>query len=91
MRALEYAQTDDSVPELRLNNLQENIGQGPHESPNVFSYFQPDYAAPGHIKAASITSPEAQILTVPKITNFLNGKQMVAEDFVCGHTFISNP
>jgi hypothetical protein len=29
--------------------------------------------APGHIKSALITSPEAQILTGPKIISFLNG------------------
>jgi hypothetical protein len=32
-----------------------------------------EYAAPGHIKAASITSPEAQVLTGPKMIAFLNG------------------
>lgn len=86
MRALEYTRANDS-PELRLYDLQGKIGQEPHQMPNVFSYFQPDYAAPGHIKAASIKSPEAQVLTAPKVTRFLNGKQIVIDAFVCRHLF----
>jgi len=86
MRALEYTRANDS-PELRLLDLQEKIGQEPHQMPNVFSYFQPGYAAPGHIKAASIKSPEAMVLTAPKVTRFLNGKQMVIGAFLYRHLF----
>ena len=39
-----------------------------------FLFFLPvEYTAPGHIKAASITSPEAQVLTGPKLISLLNG------------------
>lgn len=32
-----------------------------------------EYAAPGHIKAAAIKSPEAQVMTGPKLVSLLNG------------------
>ncbi len=35
--------------------------------------FKLEYTAPGYIKAASLTSPEAQVLTAPKVMNLLNG------------------
>jgi hypothetical protein len=38
-----------------------------------FIFQHVEYAAPGHIKAASITSPEAQIMSGPKIIGILNG------------------
>ena len=49
------------------------MGQEVHSSPGVFSFFLPEYAAPGHIKAASLASPEAQVLSGPKIINLMNG------------------
>lgn len=73
MRAMEFQQTE-SAPELRLFDLQGKIGQAPHSIPNVFSFFLSEYSAPGVIKAASITSPEAQVLSGPKIISFLNGE-----------------
>lgn len=76
MRAMEFARASNA-PELRLANLQSRIGQAPHAIPNVFSFFLPAYAAPGHIKAAAITSPEAQVLTGPKIIQFINGKRCI--------------
>lgn len=73
MRAMEFSRSANT-PELRLTNLQSLIGQAPHAIPNVFSFFLPTYAAPGHIKSSSIYSPEAQVLTGPKIIRFINGK-----------------
>ena len=72
MRAMQFEQSA-SAPELRLYELQDRIGQAPHSIPNVFSFFLPEYSAPGPIKAASIKSPEAQVLSGPKIIQFLNG------------------
>lgn len=74
MRAMEFEQST-SAPELRLFGLQERIGQAPHSIPSVFSFFLSEYSAPGHITAASIKSPEAQVLSGPKIVRFLNGKR----------------
>lgn len=73
MRAMEYSQKDES-PELRLSDLQLMIGLDPREIPIVFSYFLSTYAAHGHIKAASLTSPKAQVLSCPKIVRFINGE-----------------
>ena len=72
MRAMQFEQSA-SAPELRLYELQDRIGQAPHSIPNVFSFFLPEYSAPGPIKAASIKSPEAQVLSGPKMIQFLNG------------------
>ncbi len=50
---------------------------------NMMSFFfhplislfdnEKEYAAPGHIKAASLTSPEAQVMSGPKVISLLNG------------------
>lgn len=32
-----------------------------------------EYASPGHVKSASLTSPEAQVLTGPNVINVFNG------------------
>jgi len=72
MRAMELEQAA-IAPDLVLVDMQNRLGQMPHSSPGVFSFFLPEYAAPGHIKMASITSPEAQIMTGPKLVSFLNG------------------
>ena len=72
MRAMAFVTASDS-PEVRLQDLSISIGQMPHLIPNVFSYFSPDYAVKGQIKKASLTSPEAEILTGPNIIGFLNG------------------
>lgn len=53
--------------------LQDKIGQEPHSSPNVFSFFQPEYAAPGHITVGGLSSPEGQVMSGPRIISFLNG------------------
>ena len=72
MRAMGFVTASDS-PEVRLQDLSISIGQMPHLIPNVFSYFSPDYAVKGQIKKASLTSPEAEILTGPNVVGFLNG------------------
>ena len=86
-RAMEFEQ-NDSAPELRLFALQQKIGQAPHSLPNVFSFFLPEYSAPGHLKFASLKSPEAQVLTGPKMIQFINGQ--CAECFLKSSSIISN-
>ena len=73
MRAMEFERRPEAGKEIRLNDLQAKVGQEVHSSPGVFSFFLPEYSAPGHIKAASLTSPEAQVLSGPKIINLMNG------------------
>mmetsp|Transcript_1494 Transcript_1494/g.3130 ORF Transcript_1494/g.3130 Transcript_1494/m.3130 type:complete len:1117 (-) Transcript_1494:133-3483(-) len=72
MRAMEF-KADEMSPEVALVGLHTKIGQAPHSSDTVFSFFLPDYASQGKIKSASLVSPEAQVMTGPKIINFLNG------------------
>ncbi len=73
MRGMEFERRSEAGKEIRLNSLQAKVGQEVHSSPGVFSFFLPEYAAPGHIKAASLASPEAQVLSGPKIINLMNG------------------
>jgi hypothetical protein len=72
LRAMEYKK-NDNVPKVMLQNLQDFIGQGIHSSPNVFSFFLPEYSPNGKVSDASLTSPESQVLDSPKIIGFLNG------------------
>ena len=41
--------------------------------------FSPDYANPGAVNDASLTSPESQILTAPNIVGFLNGMMSMVD------------
>lgn len=72
LRAMKY-QSRVAVKELVLYDLSNTIGQMPHDSPNVFSYFLPDYAPPGTIKDASLVGPEAQVHSTPTFVGLLNG------------------
>ncbi len=71
LRAL-YFHSSPSVEEVTFEDLQNTIGQMPHATPNVFSFFLPDYAS-GKVKAASLYAPESQVLTTPSIVGFING------------------
>ena len=72
LRAMKY-KSRPAVKELSLLDLSNTIGQMPHESPNVFSFFLPDYTPPGAIKDASLVGPEAQVQTTPTLVGFVNG------------------
>lgn len=72
MRSLKITLTSE-FPELRLPNLRDRLGQNAHDIPSVFSFFLPEYAAPGHVEAATITSPEAQVMNGPALTAHVNG------------------
>jgi hypothetical protein len=72
MRGMEYRRSEN-VTSLMMQGLQDLIGQGIHEIPNVFSFFLPDFAPPGRVAEAGLTAPEAQLLDSPKIIGFLNG------------------
>ncbi len=65
--------THEHATAVRLENLQQFIGQAPYTIPNVFSFFKPEYSAPGVITNAGLRSPEAQVLNAPTIVGFLNG------------------
>ena len=46
LRSMEFSIAPDA-PALRLLNMQQRIGQMAHSTPNVFSFFLPEYATPG--------------------------------------------
>jgi hypothetical protein len=72
LRAMKF-QSRQNVKELSLIDLRNTIGQMPHETPNVFSFFLPDYTPLGSIKDALLVGPEAQVQTTPTIVGFVNG------------------
>ena len=72
MRNLDFAKLSDSTM-ITLDNLDETIGQMAHEFPTVFSFFLPEYIPPGPLNDASLVSPEAMVMDMPKIINTLNG------------------
>lgn len=97
--------TKPETPEPRFYDMQQRIGQMAHNTPNVFSFYLPEYSAAGtplrfqslltanvrlsnsdtlffhtgHIKAASLTSPEAQVMNGPTLTSFINGQFALVE------------
>ncbi len=71
LRALDFYPTP-GVKEVTFENLHRSIGQMPYSMPNVFSFFLPDFSS-NKIKAASLVSPESQVLTTPTIIGFING------------------
>ena len=49
------------------------IVEFPFESPEVFNFFQHDYAPGGAMEQASLVAPEATLHTAPNIMSYLNG------------------
>ena len=50
-----------------------SIGQYPYGSPDVFSFFLPEYAPAGVIESAGLVAPESMVITGNKVTSLLNG------------------
>lgn len=62
------------IPNLRdLTELFFPCSPSAHELPNVFSFFLPEFSPSGQVAQASLVSPEAQVLTGPRIIDLLNG------------------
>mmetsp|Transcript_6781 Transcript_6781/g.9027 ORF Transcript_6781/g.9027 Transcript_6781/m.9027 type:complete len:2086 (+) Transcript_6781:84-6341(+) len=72
MRNMEFQREDDSKQVL-LWRLEDRIGQMAHEFASVFSFFLPEYTPDGVLTTASLVSPEAQLLDMPKTVSLLNG------------------
>ena len=70
MKSMEFVSL---TPIIQMYNIFEDIGQMAHEFKSVFSFFNPDYSPSGRIDDASLVSPEATILAMPKILGLLNG------------------
>jgi uncharacterized protein (DUF1501 family) len=66
VRSMEYTSTDyDKLinPFLKSNTMA-TIGQMPYDSPDVFSFFAPDYSPTGVFAEGSLVAPEAEALTM---------------------------
>jgi hypothetical protein len=72
MRSMELQQAGGH-PITRLNDMDVKIGMMAHSFPTVFSFYLPEYEPDGRPGAASLVSPEAQIMDMPKTIGLLNG------------------
>jgi len=70
MRSLEFV---SELPVIAIPGTKNNIHQMPHEYPNVFSFFLPEFQPYGRVGDAGLVAPEAQLLDMPKIVGWLNG------------------
>ena len=83
IRSFEYSHTLPAVVNgpplaeffnLALFQMDDKIGQAPHEFPSVFSFFLPEYIPEsGPAQVAQLAAPEATILDMPKIVGLMNG------------------
>ena len=74
LRVLAVMKSMDFVsraPVTRLRNVLVGIGQMAHEFPSVFSFFLPEFQPYGRVGDASLVSPEATLLDMPKIVGLL--------------------
>ena len=72
MRSLDF-QAAATSPLVRISmDLQELIGQEPHQMESVFSYFKPEFQPAGKVAHAGQFSPEAQVLNGPSSVNMMN-------------------
>jgi uncharacterized protein (DUF1800 family) len=72
LRALGFENESPLIWPL-LARLQDEIGECVYEAPTVFSFFLPQFIPSGSLGTAALVSPEAQVLSGPKITGILNG------------------
>jgi uncharacterized protein (DUF1501 family) len=73
MRSLEFDLYDDVDFADFAFDISAMIGQMAQDTPNVFSFFLPEYKPPGPVGQASLVAPEAQVMTGPRQINLLNG------------------
>ena len=71
--AFSELERNSTARELRLDRLDIGVGQYAYHAPNVFSYFLPEYSAPGQITESELISPEAMVINAPTMIGFLNG------------------
>eukprot|EP00804_Cyclotella_cryptica_P009369 CCRYP_018076-RB/>CCRYP_018076-RB protein AED:0.03 eAED:0.03 QI:374/1/1/1/0.94/0.9/20/617/4181 len=72
MRSMELRQADGQ-PIPRLYDMHTKIGMMAHSFPTVFSFYLPEYIPDGRPRDATLVSPEAQIMDMPKTVGLLNG------------------
>ena len=62
-----------NFPIIATKGIMNDIGQMPHEFVSVFSFFLTEFKPYGRVGDATLVSPEATLLDMPKITGLLNG------------------
>ena len=71
MRSMDY--TPKSPVIVMAEDILTDIGQMAHEFPSVFSFFLPEFQPYGRVGSAMLVSPEATLLSMPKIIGLMNG------------------
>ena len=56
-----------------MSGIVEDIGEGPHNFPSVFSFFLPEYKPDGRVGDALLVAPETMVMDMPKTIGLLNG------------------
>ncbi|KAL7569362.1 hypothetical protein ACA910_010449 [Epithemia clementina (nom. ined.)] len=72
MRTMEFSKAK-GAPMTLLQDIEDTVHQMVFESPDVFSFFPPDYEPNGIIGASSMVSPEASVINSPEIFSTVNG------------------
>ena len=70
LRAMQF---ESNVPLVDLDRMQTKVGQMVYDQPTVFSFFRPEYSAPGAAMSARLASPEAEVMSAGKVVGLLNG------------------
>jgi uncharacterized protein (DUF1501 family) len=70
LRAMDFQM---EAPLVDLDLMEARIGQAPYLQPTVFSFFRPDYQAPGKAASAGLVVPEAEPMSAGKVVGLLNG------------------
>ena len=60
MRSMEFV---SQSPVLIVNNIEDHIGQMPHEFPSIFSCFPPEFQPAGRVGNSGLVAPEATLLS----------------------------
>ncbi|RYZ05686.1 MAG: DUF1800 family protein [Alphaproteobacteria bacterium] len=72
LRAFSATNTQGRLSLWGYDDWMKVLGQAVFQPPSVFSYYRPDYAPPGAIRAANLTGPEFQITHESSVTAYAN-------------------
>ena len=76
LKVLALMRSMDFIPKspiTAMTGLLTDIGQMAHEFQSVFSFFLPEFQPYGRVGDAMLVSPEATLLSMPKIIGLMNG------------------
>ena len=69
-----------------LTDMEERIGQGVFENPSVFSFFLPEFPAPGVIQQAGLVAPEGMVLQGDNVLSLLDSFFSTIKFGITAHT-----